>query len=56
MEHLGENEVKLEIATGGRVVTLQWPTVRVDASPELEERLRAILGTSGVASIESVPL
>ena len=54
MEHLGENEVRLEIATEGKVVTLQWPTVRVDASPELEQRLAELLGASGVASVESV--
>ena len=53
MEHLGDNEVNLEIATEGKIVTLQWPTVRVDASPELEQRLTEMLGTSGTASVES---
>ncbi|MDA1348108.1 MAG: DNA polymerase III subunit alpha [Chloroflexi bacterium] len=55
MEHLGENDVRLEIATEGKVVTLQWPTVRVNASPELEIQLRSLLGSSGAASIESAP-
>ena len=53
MDHLGDNEVRLEIATEGRIVTLQWPTVRVDASPELEQRLIEVLGPSGTASVES---
>ena len=53
MDHLGDNEVRLEIATEGKIVTLQWPTVRVDASPELEQRLIEVLGPSGTASVES---
>ena len=53
MDHLGDNEVRLEIATEGRIVTLQWPTVRVDASLELEQRLIEVLGPSGTASVES---
>jgi hypothetical protein len=56
MEHLGKNDVKLEIATEGKVVTLQWPTVRVNASAELETQLRSLLGSSGAASIENAPL
>ncbi len=54
MDHLGDDDVKLEIATEGKLVTLRWPTVRVDASPDLEQRLLALLGTSGTASIEVV--
>ena len=54
LEYDGEHEVRLEIATAGRVVALDWPLVRVNASPELERRLQELLGPSGVVSIETV--
>ena len=52
LQHQGEDEVKLEIATGGRVYLLDWPVMRVAASSELESQLRAVLGNQGHASLE----
>ena len=54
LEYGGEDEVTLEIVTDGRVVTLEWPLVRVNACPELEDRLVALLGKGGHASVEGV--
>ena len=54
LEHQGEDEVNLEIATEGRIVTLEWPVVRVNADSELEQRLKELLGSAGHVSIESI--
>ena len=53
LEHPGDDEVSLEIVTAGRVVTMEWPPVRVDASGELESLLRELLGAAGRVSVES---
>ena len=53
LEFRGEDEVSLEIATDGRIVTLEWPMVQVDASAELEARLKAVLGASGTTAVEA---
>ena len=53
MEFNGDDEVSLQIATGGRIVTLEWVPVRVTASAELEQRLQRLLGTAGDVSVES---
>jgi hypothetical protein len=52
LEHSGEDEVSLEIATGGRIVSLDWPLLRVNADAELERQLGALLGGAGRVSIE----
>ena len=52
LEFRGDDEVSLEIATDGRIVTLEWPMVQVDASAELEARLKAVLGASGSTAVE----
>ncbi len=52
LEHSGEDEVSLEIATGGRIVRLDWPLLRVNADPDLERQLGALLGAAGRVSIE----
>ena len=52
LKYRGEDEVSLEIATGGRIVTMEWPLVRVDASTELEQQLRNLLGGAGRVSVE----
>ena len=52
LEYLGDDEVNLEIATEGRIVTLDWALVRVDASPDLERQLGDLLGPSGRVSVE----
>ena len=51
MEHRGDHEVALEIATGGRIIMMDWPLVRVDMGAELVERLQGLLGKSGDAVI-----
>ncbi len=53
LELRGGDEVSLEIATDGRIVTLEWPPVQVDACAELEQRLNDVLGESGRISIET---
>ena len=54
LEYRGIDEVNLEILTKGRVVILEWPLVRVDASSDLEQQLQELLGSTGHASVESV--
>ena len=51
MEHRGDYEVTLEIATDGRIVMMEWPMVRVDMGADLIERLQGLLGKSGEASV-----
>ena len=53
LEYGGEDEVRLEIASNGLLVTLEWPLVRVNASPELEDQLRQVLGEAGGVTLES---
>ena len=52
LDYLGEDEVALDIETEGRIVTLEWPVVRVNASPELERRLQELLGPAGRVLVE----
>lgn len=47
MEHAGDCEVTLEIATRGHIVMMEWPMVRVDAHPALVEQLQRLLQASG---------
>ena len=53
LEFRGDDEVSLEIATDGRIVTLEWPPVQVDACAELEQRLNDVLGEAGRISVET---
>ena len=53
MDYQGRDEVLLEIATNGRIVTMEWPMVRVNACDELQERLQQVLGDSGSAYVAS---
>ena len=53
LEYGGQDDVSLEIATQGRIISMEWPLVRVDASPELERRLQELLGPRGRANIET---
>ncbi len=52
LDFQGQDDVNLEIATSGRVVVLEWP-VKVNACPELAERLQTIVGASGSVSIQA---
>ena len=54
LEHHGDDEVSLEIAVEGRIVTMEWPLVRVHADADLERRLGVLLGASGRAYIEDL--
>ena len=54
MGNQGEDEVRLEISSNGRIFKMAWPLVRVDASHELEEQLSEMLGQAGRATLESV--
>jgi hypothetical protein len=54
LDYRGADAVMLEIATEGRIVTLEWPMVRVNASAELEQRLADLLGAAGRLSVEIV--
>ncbi len=54
LDNRGEDEVGLDIATEGRIVRLEWPMVRVDAGPELEQSLQELLGPSGHVSVQEV--
>lgn len=53
LDNQGNDEVRLEISSNGRLVTLEWPLVKVDASPELESELKNIIGDTGRVLIES---
>ena len=55
LAYRGDDEVNLEIATEGHIVTMEWSMVRVTATSELEERLEELLGTAGEVSVEPVP-
>ncbi len=50
MEYLGEDQIQLEIASKGKVVTLEWPNIRIQASGELEKQLSALIGGRGKVS------
>ena len=52
LEHQGEDDVSLRIATGGRIVTLEWPLVKVDISDSLERQLKEMLGSAGAVTVE----
>ena len=54
LEYRGEDEVNLQIVSDGRIITLEWPLVRVDACPQLQEQLRKILGDAGQVFVESI--
>ncbi|MBM3932891.1 MAG: DNA polymerase III subunit alpha [SAR202 cluster bacterium] len=47
LEHQGQDPVNLEIATDGRIITMEWPVLRVNISETLERDLQNILGTAG---------
>ena len=39
LDHKGDDEVSLEIASNGQVFTMDWTVVRVRITPELESML-----------------
>ena len=52
LEFPGQDEVGLEVASNGQVVTLAWDVVRVGLCDELEQGIRAIIGEAGMVSVE----
>ncbi len=47
LEHAGDDEVDMEIATADRLVQLDWPRLGVAATDELAAELADLLGDSG---------
>jgi hypothetical protein len=52
LEYPGQDEVGLEVASNGQVVTLAWDVVKVGVCDELERGVRGIIGEAGGVSIE----
>jgi hypothetical protein len=52
LENRGNDEVNLEIAVDGHIVTLEWPLARVSISSTLEEEMRRLLGSAGSVTVE----
>ena len=47
LEYRGDDSVVMEVATDGRIVTLEWPLVKVRICPDLEAELTSLMGGSG---------
>lgn len=47
LEYRGPDSVVMEVATDGRIVTLEWPLIKVDICPDLEARLTTVIGSAG---------
>ena len=47
LEYRGQDSVVMEVATDGRIVTLEWPLIKVDICPDLEAGLTSLIGASG---------
>ena len=54
LEHVGEDEVSLEIAANGQVFKMEWSMVKVEANHDLTASLKDLLGDSGDANVESI--
>ena len=52
LEYRGEDPISLEIALDGSIVTLDWPLVRVNICPPLEQALHELLGSAGRFLVE----
>ena len=53
LSNKGSDDVTFQNETQETYVTLDWPIVKVDASPELESKLNEMLGESGSVLIQS---
>ena len=51
LEHAGDDEVGMEIATAGSLVQLDWPRLGVAATDELASELADLLGDSGRVAV-----
>ena len=47
LEYRGDDSVVMEVATDGRIVTLEWPLIKVNICPDLEAGLTSLMGGSG---------
>ena len=47
LEYRGDDSVVMEVATDGRIVTLEWPLIKVKICPDLEAELTSLMGGSG---------
>ncbi len=54
LDHTGADQVQLEIASGGRVVSMRWDEMGVLISDDLEQSLGDILGAAGQIVVEDV--
>ena len=54
LEFRGEDNVRLEIASNGQIITLDWPLVRVRLCPTLEKGLKDILSSYGHVQVAEV--
>ena len=50
----GNDEVGIEIETESSIVVMEWPPVKIDATPELESKLAEVIGSSGKVTIQSL--
>ena len=47
VEHQGEEDVTLEISVEGRLITMDWPMLKVTINDDLERSLKEYVGESG---------
>ena len=55
LDHEGDDEVGLDIASDGRIVSMKWEDVRVHLSEDLERALKEVLGSAGQITVEGPP-
>ena len=51
VEHQGQEDVTLEIAVDGRLITMDWPMLKVTINDDLQRALREHVGESGEVSV-----
>ena len=51
VEHQGEEDVTLEIAVEGRLITMDWPMLKVRINDDLQGALKEYVGESGEVSV-----
>ena len=54
MENQGDDEITLQIASEGRIISLDWPIVKVEAQPDLERTLMELVGSAGRVTVEGL--
>ena len=51
VEHQGQEDVTLEIAVDGRLITMDWPMLKVTINDDLQRALSDHVGESGEVSV-----